>query len=307
MLSQELRAKANLLRQIREFFDKRGVTEVETPLLCKNTITDPFINPIFLKYPEKSNDKYYLQTSPEFAMKSLLANGSGCIYQICKAFRGEEEGRLHRKEFTMLEWYRVGFDDKKLIKETDDLMQNVLNTKPAICISYKDLFLEYLSINPYQISIDELKGNIINRKIDINISEEILITYSLVDWLNLLFDIFIQPNLLGDTSWIVYDYPSFMAALAKKDLNSIGESVAKRFEVFYKGVELGNGYYELQDPKEQLSRFKEDNKIRELNNLPQMPIDYGLIESLERGLPNCAGIAMGVDRIFMLKQKKSTI
>ena len=292
---ETLRSRAKILRTIREFFYKRNVLEVETQLLSRFAVTDPFIEaiPAFIK----NKEKYFLQTSPEYGMKRLLAHGSGSIYQIAKAFRDGESGRLHNPEFTMLEWYRVGFDHLQLMQEVDELLRTILNTAPANYISYQDLFIKYLNINPNLTTIKELQDCAV--KVGININNNLELDKD--DWLNLLLTHFIEPKLQGNSPWMIYDYPQSQAALAIISKDKI--PLAQRFEVYYQGLELANGYHELLDPKEQLHRFTMDNNKRKT----PMEIDYRLIQALEYGIPKCAGVALGVDRMVLLHTKSSNI
>lgn len=290
-----LQVRARILKIIRDFFAKRYVLEVETPLVSRFGVTDPHITAMQVLLNDK--ERYYLQTSPEYSMKRLLAAGSGSIYQITRAFRGGDIGGLHNPEFTMLEWYRLGFDHFKLMTEVDEFLQTVLHTKPAKRITYRDLFKQYLSLDPHVAIIEELKncasGN------NINFSDIISAEATLDDWLNILFSTCIEPNLTGDAVWIVYDYPASQAALAKvSDISGI--ALAERFEVYFQGMELANGYHELTDPKQQLIRFKQDQNIRAQLNKPMMEIDTHLLAAMEFGMPECAGIALGIDRLIML-------
>lgn len=289
-----LKKKAEIIKSIRDFFYQRNVTEVTTPILGKYTVTDRFINSISTTV---HNAKYYMQTSPEYAMKRLLAANSGCIYQICQTFRGDEVGKLHNPEFTMLEWYRVDFDYHMLMQEVTELLQICFNCKPAIKINYKDLFLQYLKINPHTATLESLFGLI--PKYNINLSSGFKTT-NIDTLLNILFSSIIEPNLIGNSPWLVYDYPVTQAALATIDTNS--EHVAQRFEVYYQGVELGNGYNELRDKNELLRRFNSDIKYRKENNLPTIDIDEDFVASTTH-LPKCSGIAMGIDRLIMLSLK----
>lgn len=290
-----LQLRAEILAKIRQFFAERNILEVETPLLCSTTATDPHIHS-FAVAPHR-----YLQTSPEFCMKRLLAAGSGSIYQICKAFRHEESGRQHNPEFTLLEWYRVGFDHHQLMVEVDELLQSILQTASAEKITYEKLFEKYLAINPHSASIQELKhcaqknqlvlsdGNIIDRDA----------------WLQLLMIHFIEPQLGFEKPLFIYDFPTTQAALAK--IRHIEISVAERFEVYVNGIELANGYHELTDAKEQQARFLADQRRRQALGYAMIPIDKHLLNALENGLPDCAGVALGVDRLIMLAAKENSI
>lgn len=298
-----LQTRANILKAIRDFFFARNVLEVETPLLSKFGVTDPHIHaiPVVL---ENGTQPHYLQTSPEYAMKRLLAAGCGAIYQICKAFRGGDSGNEHNPEFTILEWYRPGYTHFDLITEVDELLQVILSTKPAQLITYQDLFLRYLAIDPHTIALNELQD--FGKKSEFNFSEFFIENATVDDWLQALFSYYIEVHLVGDAPWVVYNYPPSQAALAK--INMQGDKiVAERFEVYVNGVELANGYHELCDPKQQLHRFEEDQKMRKQLNKPNMEIDQRLIAALEAGMPPCAGVALGLDRLIMLALKAARI
>ncbi len=264
--------RAKILTKIRQFFADQNVLEVETPLLASSSVTDPFLNPFSLLYDKKT---FYLQTSPEYAMKRLLCAGSGSIYQICKAFRDDEKGRIHEPEFTMLEWYMVGFNYEDIINQTDQLLQFVLNSKPAERYSYQELFIKYANIDPLNSEIDNFD-------------------------LDVMFNAKIEPNLKGVV--IVYDYPASQAALSKKR-----GKVCDRFEVYIDGIELSNGYHELTDPKEHRIRFENDLKKRKELGYPLLPIDENFMSALKIGLPDCSGVALGVDRLVMAALKKKHI
>jgi lysyl-tRNA synthetase class 2 len=297
---QVLQTRAKILKNIRDFFDQRGVLEVETPLISKFGVTDPHINAIPVLLQEK--EKYFLQTSPEYSMKKLLAAGSGAIYQLTKAFRNGDIGSSHNPEFTMLEWYRPEFDHFQLMAEVDELLQMILHTETAKVVTYRELFQQYLAIDPYVISKEQIQ-NIINKN---DFSVEFIQNASIDDWLQVLFAYYIEPKLMGNAPWIVYNYPASQAALAKLQQEN-GIDVAARFEVYVRGVELANGYYELTDPQQQLTRFRQDQIIRKQLQKPFMAIDDRLLAALEAGLPACSGIALGVDRLIMLAVNAANI
>jgi elongation factor P--(R)-beta-lysine ligase len=307
---QTLKARAKLYQDIRHFFAKRDVLEVDTPLLSAGAASDPHILAIetLVSSTHKKNPlKYYLQTSPEFAMKRLLAAELGSIFQLCKAFRDNEIGRYHNPEFTILEWYRLDFDHFKLMDEVDAFLFNILATRPAKRISYQNLFMETLNIQPHTASIKELENKAKDLGFSYEMSEEnqtIKETLNKDDWLNILMTHYIEPNLGFDVPVMVYDYPASQAALARLSENS---SVAERFEVYVQGIELANGYHELTDPELQLERFEKDLTERLSLNQSLVPIDFRLIEALKSGLPHCSGIALGVDRLLMLKLNASSI
>jgi len=293
-----LKRRSQILRNIREFFFAKNIMEVETPILAKNTVTDPYIDSFKVNY---QNTTCFLQTSPEYAMKRLLAAGSGDIYQLTKSFRLEEQGSIHNPEFTMLEWYREGIDHMQLITEVDELLQHTLNTKPATKISYTKCWQQHLSINPSNCSIEELK--ILTGK-HIPSFENQNLTHN--EYLDLLFTHIIEPTLGFNSPVFIYDYPASQASLAKITTNN-GEQVACRFELYIEGTELANGFYELQDAAEQMNRFLQDNKIRKQLNKDTITIDHQLIAALSGGLPNCSGVALGIDRLVMLACKKEKL
>jgi len=282
------KARGQLLSKIRQFFEARNVLEVETPILSQHATTDPYIESI------KTSDGY-LQTSPEFAMKRLLCAGSGCIYQIAKAFRQQESGRWHNPEFTMLEWYRVGYTHVELMHEVDKFLQDILETQAAQMISYQQLFRDYLSFDPLDCSDAELSVLVESKQL---LSGSVT-ALNRDDQLNLLFTHLIEPQLGINKPVIVYGFPASQSALAR--INQNDPRIADRFEAYYQGIELANGFYELADASEQQRRFNSDNQARKSKNLAQMPMDKLLIEALQGGLPECAGVALGVDRLLMLK------
>jgi lysyl-tRNA synthetase class 2 len=294
---EQLRQRATILNQIRHFFTQRGVLEVDTPAMSHATVTDIHLHTFqteFVGPGYADGSKLYFMTSPEFHMKRLLAAGSGCIYQINKAFRNEENGRYHNPEFTMLEWYRVGFDHHKLMDEMDELLQLVLQSESAERMTYQQAFLQVLKVCPLEASMAELKQVAAQLGLsDIAEKEDDRDTL-----LQLLFSVGVEAKIGQETPAFVYDFPASQAALAK--INAQDSRVADRFEVYYKGIELANGFHELDNPKEQLARFDQDNAKREQMGLQPQPIDYHLIAALESGLPDCAGVALGIDRLIML-------
>ncbi|MDK2765213.1 MAG: elongation factor P--(R)-beta-lysine ligase, partial [Alteromonas macleodii] len=237
----------------------------------------------------------YLHTSPEYAMKRLLCADSGSIYQVCKAFRHEGEGRWHNPEFTMLEWYRLGFDHFALMDEVDALLQETLNTASADKMTYQKAFQTYLNIDPLSADNDVLLKAMEEQNIDIHAPQNL----SYDSKLQLLFSYVIEPKIGNEKPCFIYDFPASQAALAK--LSPVDERVAERFEVYYQGAELANGFHELSAAKEQRLRFETDNRKREEHGLPTKPIDENFLSALDAGLPPCAGVALGIDRLLMLK------
>ena len=296
----DLKKRAQIFAQIRKFFSERSVWEVETPLLSNHTVTDVHIDSFQVSISDQ--DRVFLQTSPEYAMKRLLAAGSGSIYQICKAFRKDECGQQHNPEFTLLEWYRVGFDYKQLMKEIDELLQLVLQCQPAEMISYADIFQKYVACNPHEISKEEAMDVIANHHIDLSSSFEL---NTKADCLDMLFHYLIEPKLSQNRPTIVYDYPRDMAALAKLTMSK--PQLACRFEVYFGDMELANGFYECDDAVEQRSRFVGDQEKRLSNGRFIPMIDERLIDALHAGLPDCSGVALGLDRLIMCVLKRAHI
>lgn len=288
-----LHKRAELYRSIREFFHTRNVLEVETPSISRYGVTDPHIASLTV------TGRGWLQTSPEFAMKRLLAAGSGCIFQICKAFRDGEAGAYHNPEFTLLEWYRIDFDDHRLMDEVEQMLVLVLGGEGSMRCSYGDLFQQRLDIDPHQASRGELK-KLVNQHIDIS--------SPCVDkdqCLELLFSHLLQPGLTGLS--FVHDYPASQAALARLAVDANGTTIARRFECFFNGIELANGYYELTDAEEYLHRCETDNVRRAAYGFPAMEVDARFVAAMQQSLPDCAGIALGLDRLLMLMVGASSI
>ncbi len=294
---EQLKSRAKVIQTIRQFFANRDVLEVDTPAMSHATVTDIHLHTFqteFVGPGYADGRKLYFMTSPEFHMKRLLAAGSGCIYQICKSFRNEENGRYHNPEFTMLEWYRVGFDHHQLMDEMDELLQLVLGCGDAQRMSYQQAFLSVLGVCPLEASMTELK----RVAAELGLSDIAEPEQDRDTLLQLLFSIGVEGKIGQDVPAFVFDFPASQAALAK--INPQDPRVADRFEVYFKGIELANGFHELDNPAEQLKRFEEDNLKRTEMGLAPQPIDQHLIEALKAGLPDCAGVALGIDRLIML-------
>jgi len=296
---EALRRRAELLGAIRAFFAELGVLEVETPVLSMYGATDPHLDSFCTRYTGPggvAGRNMYLQTSPEFAMKRLLAAGSGPIYQICKAFRNGETGRYHNPEFTMLEWYRPDFDYRSLMAEVDDLLRRILHTSPATLSSYAALFAHHLQLEPHSASIARLRDCAADHGIQVSAS----LGEDRDGWLTLLWSHLIEPHLGGGgRPQIVCDYPVSQAMLAR--VRPGVPAVAERFEVYIDGVELANGFQELQDCAEQRRRFEENCRLRRVGDMPEMSPDERLLAALVHGLPACSGVAVGLDRLLLLK------
>ncbi|MDO6426147.1 elongation factor P--(R)-beta-lysine ligase [Thalassotalea sp. 1_MG-2023] len=293
---QNAKKRAEVIHQIRSFFYQKGVVEVETPLLSQGTVTDRYME-AFSTQPNGTapSPTYYLQTSPEFAMKRLLSAGYKDIYQLCKAFRDEEQGRYHNPEFTILEWYRVGIDHRELMKEVDALLMSVLACKSSEIITYRNIFINELAIDPLLASVEQLKHLLYEKGVEgdwiVNeVDKDIL--------LQVLFSECIEKNIGQDKPCIVYEFPASQASLAK--ICQENPKVSERFEVYFKGIELANGFHELRDATEQLARFERDNIHRVNEGKEAKPIDKRFIQALESGLPSCSGVALGIDRLLMI-------
>jgi len=300
---ETLRTRAKILKVIRDFFNTRGIMEVETPLMCQTSVTDPFIQSIpalFQAEGSKKEIRYYLQTSPEYAMKRLLAAGSGPIFQISKAFRQGEIGRHHNPEFTMIEWYRPGFDLQDLMDETDELLTLILNKPKAERKTYADIFMQHLQINPHTVSLNELQTCASEKKL--SVASEIK---DVDTWLQLLMSEIIEPRIGQNKPCFIYDFPASQAALAR--IQPGNPAVASRFEVYYRGMELANGFHELQNANEQRKRFEKNIATRKQLGLNEMRMDEFFLSALSHGLPDCAGIALGIDRLIMLAANHGTI
>lgn len=288
--------RAKVLAKIRNFFATRNVTEVETPILSHAANPSPYLNSFC------SND-LYLQTSPEFAMKRLLAAGSGDIYQICKAFRKDELGRLHNPEFTILEWYRIGFNHHDLMHEVSDLLKFVLNINKTESFSYEQIFIKILHLNPHTSSLGELKAvaKFNNLKIH-DLTQYLDQDYD--TWLQILFTHLIEPKIGLEFPIFIYDFPESQAMLAR--VRNENPKVASRFEVYFQGIELANGFHELNDVIIQRARFIQDLEARKNLNLSPVPLDENFLAALSK-LPDCSGVALGVDRLLLLAAKYNSL
>ncbi|HEX7028228.1 MAG TPA: EF-P lysine aminoacylase EpmA [Gammaproteobacteria bacterium] len=295
---ETLRARARVLAEIRVFFAERNVLEVTTPALSPAGATDPNIASFVTRPAATPDSRLYLHTSPEFAMKRLLAAGSGPIYQLCTVFRDSDSGRHHRPEFCMLEWYRPGFDYRRLMDEVELLVKTLAAPYRTIDsvrrLSYRRLFIDSLQLDPAAATIGDCRACCGRYGLPVpeNMPE------SLDPWLDLLISSLVAPRLPPSALTFIYDYPASQAALASTKMVD-DYAVAERFELYWGAVELANGFQELTDPEEQLLRFKSDNIQRSAQGIPEVAIDMALIDALRAGLPDCAGVALGVDRLLM--------
>ncbi|WDE04725.1 elongation factor P--(R)-beta-lysine ligase [Thalassomonas viridans] len=301
---QDAKQRAKVLQQARSFFVARDVVEVETPLLSQGTITDLHLDAFATRYAHlcEGEVSLYMQTSPEFAMKRLLASGYGDIFQLCKAFRDEAHGSHHNPEFTILEWYRLGYDHFQLMSEVGELLEQVLACKPVTQISYRQVFLDKVNIDPLSTSIAELLALI--KKHD-KCSDWLLQEQDIDTLLQFVFSEIIEPEIGLEAPCFVYHFPASQASLAK--ISAEDCRVAERFECYYLGLELANGFNELTDVEIQTKRFHQDNEKRLASGKDEKPLDKRFLSALASGLPDCAGVALGVDRLVMLALKKNNI
>lgn len=279
--------------------------EVETPVLAPAAGTDPAIEPLrscFTGPGHAHGLDLYLQTSPEYHMKRLLAGGSGPIYQISRAFRDGEAGRRHNPEFTLLEWYRPGFDHGALMDEVAALVMVVLGrTMPVARRSYQSLFGQYIGIDPLTCDTKDLSRWA--REQDVPGADALQLDRD--GWLDLLLTTCIEPNLGRDELTFVTHYPASQAVLAR--LNPEDPRTAARFELYLDGLELANGFWELSDPDEQRGRFEVDRAARAAAGQPDIALDEAFLHALIAGLPDCAGVALGLDRLLMCRLGASDI
>jgi lysyl-tRNA synthetase class 2 len=292
-----MHARARMLAAIRVFFADRAILEVDTPALSSAGNPDPHLSSLRVEDAEAlPGGPWYLQTSPELPMKRLLAADVGPIYQLCKVFRDGESGRRHNPEFTLLEWYRPGIGVEELMDELEVLLSTVLAplrpVPKARRLSYRDAFREALDIDPLVADIDALRA----RARGLGLVEGLEMA-TRDDWLDLLLSMNVCRG-FGDGPVFLFDYPATQAALARLRVDD--PRVAQRFELFWGDLELANGFGELTDAAEQRARFQRDNARRRAVGVPEVAIDERLLAALEAGLPDCAGVALGVDRLLMV-------
>ena len=281
------------MRILETLCGKRNVIEVEVPFVHKYSVPNPHIKSIQL------TNGYYLQTSPELFLKQLIADGTTNIFSICKAYRAGEISKSHNPEFTMLEYYQRDFDDKMLSSEVIALLQLVLADSPVVYKSYRQLFLEEFDICIFEQSSQQLNQLVAST---LKYSGGVVSKDTCLQWLLTA----ITDNFATENYVVIYDFPATQAEMAKITKDNLGNAIAKRFEIYKGSVELANGYHELDSSSEQLARFNDDNEYRLQNNLPTIALDKKFIAKLSN-LGNCAGVAIGIDRILMLKAGTSNI
>lgn len=286
-----LKRRAEIIRRLRDWFYQQNILEVETPQLSCGATTDPNIESFGI-------NGRYLRTSAEFALKRLLAAGCPDVYELGKVFRCDESGRFHNPEFTMLEWYRLGIDHHQLISETEQLLR-FLHKDDSVNverISYRDFWMQNTNIDLAFAGAEQIASWLVSAGIDVPVS----IRTNFDELQDLAMGTALANAMIADRYTCIYDYPASQASLASIDRSNPDWPVANRFEIYYGSVELANGFYELTDGAEQLTRFEADNAAREKNNQESRPIDQRFIEALYSGLPECAGVAVGVDRLMMI-------
>ncbi|WP_417566346.1 EF-P lysine aminoacylase EpmA [Marinobacter sp.] len=290
-----LKSRAQQLAFVRGFFAQRGVLEVETPILGQRGVTDPNLDGIQAHVSAGARTGGWLQTSPEYHMKRLLAAGCGSAYQVSRVFRNGELGRRHNPEFSMLEWYREGFDDVALMSEVSDLVCGWLGCQPPEIIRYRDAVKRWANIDAFEATDRELL-----RHCEQWLEPEQLADLGRDGCLDLLMSFAVEPNLGRQRPVFITGYPASQASLARVSTLD-GHEIAHRFELYINGLELCNGYWELTDPKEQRRRFETDNRLRRRSGKPEMALDEAFLAALGQGLPECSGVALGLDRLLMIK------
>jgi lysyl-tRNA synthetase class 2 len=295
-----LRLRAQLLERVRAFFNERGFLEVETPILSHDMVIDRHLDPFMSilnadpRRPE-AGERLFLQTSPEFAMKRLLAAGGEAIYQIARAFRnGGERGRLHNPEFTIIEWYRAGDGLSVGMQLLSDLTEAVLARGSAERVSYRDAFERHAGVDPHRATVENLVAAATKRQIVVPSA----LLHDRDGLLNLLLIELVEPHLGCGKPTILYDYPASQAALAR--IRNDPGPVAERFELYVDGIELANGYHELLDAAVLRRRNAEANAQRAADGKPSLPEENRLLAAMEAGLPPCTGVALGFDRVVMI-------
>jgi len=292
-----LRKRAEIIAQVRTFFTDRGYLEVETPIMGRYGTTDVYLSNIKAQF---RGQNYNLQTSPEYHMKRLLAAGSGPIFQLARVFRDDELGSWHNPEFTLLEWYQLNIDHHQLMAEMNEFLQIILHCQPLVRLTYQEAFLLACAVDPFNASIDELRAALVHFQLDYVIPAD---ETDADQYLFLLMSHIVEPYLQKYSVPVaVYDFPVSQAALAQ-----VHQGRAQRFEIYYQGVELANGFHELTDAAAQAQRFRRDQQIRQDKGFAEVAADELLLEALARGLPPCSGVALGIDRLIAIALNQTKI
>ena len=297
-----LRRRAQALATTREFFRARNVLEVETPAMINAPVSDVNIGSVRVEVPGREGAPLFLHTSPEYAMKRLLAAGSGDIFQVCRVYRGAERGRQHNPEFTMVEWYRLGFSLEQLMHEVAELVQALLGRRLAVeQLSYRDAVRRHAGFDPLEADHAILQRAAQALGLDAARTREA----GRDELLDLVVGAQVGPALGASTLTFVHRYPASQAALAQLDAQD--PRLALRFELYHRGMELANGYHELANVTEQRARFTADQQARQARGLPTHALDENLLAAMDTGLPDCAGVALGFDRVLMLALDAASI
>jgi lysyl-tRNA synthetase class 2 len=297
---ESLKDRAKCLSIAREFFAERNILEVDTPILSSTAPVDEHIDVFRVMLPD--NKCGYLHTSPEYAMKRLIAQGIGDIFQLGHVFREGEIGDRHNPEFTMAEWYRMGMPYETFIEETLDFIRCFLGDLPSEYISYREAFRTYVGIDYLYATQRDLLAAAKNHNVTLSEDAE---SWDRSTLLHLLLSFVVEPHLGKDKLTVLLDYPASEAALAKLKQKD-DEPIAERFEIYYQSVELANGYHELTDSEEQLKRFEEANRFRIANGKLALPIDFKFLEAMKK-MPDCCGVAVGFDRLMLLRRKANSL
>ena len=298
-----LKIRARLLSKLRAFFAEKNILEVQTPVLSHAGNTEPSIESFLTQQHENKNYKTqpaFLNTSPEFAMKRLVAAGYGSIYQVTPVFRQDEQSAKHNPEFTLLEWYRIDFEHHALMGEVNSFIrfisEGLITLERSQFYTYQDAMLKFADVDPFTTKIEDLKQATL--KAGINVVGMSEADSARDEWLDLLMCQVVEKNLPKNCPVFIYDYPASQATLAK--IRKGTPDIAERFELYVNGVELANGFHELNDHEEQAERFHQEQIIRKEKGQQGIPADYLLIDALKHGLPDCAGVAMGLERLLMV-------
>lgn len=309
---KNLEIRAEMMRRIREFFDSRGFLEVWTPILSADTIIDRFVEPIKVCDPSlpAPDRTFFLQTSPEFAMKRILLEGPKAIYQATHAFRQYDIGKLHNIEFSILEWYKCGETYAGGMTFLSELLEEIIDAKKAECVPFAEPFMEFTGLDPHTATFEKFRDFADRNRIPYPDSYGV---FSHTDrsetevecWIDLLFGEIVQPNLGKKRPCILYDYPGCQSQLARTRETTDSENriytISERFELFVEGIELANGYNELLDPEVFRVRNRETNELRKRDGKEPLPENSRLQKAMEEGLPPCVGAALGLDRLLMLE------
>lgn len=292
---ERLQLRAALLARTRAFFAARQVLEVDTPVLVNAAVTDTHIHAVSVQM--RGVPALYLHTSPEYAMKRLLAAGVGDIYQICHVVRGFEQSRMHNSEFTLVEWYRLGFDLPQLMDEVEALVRELCADhpavrQPAVRLTYREAFLQHTGLDPFAATLPQLQSAVAH------LAYQAREPSPRDELLDLIMGAVIGPALGHEALTFIHGYPASQAALAR--LDPVDPRTAQRFELYLGGLELANGFQELAVAAEQRTRFAADLGERARRGLPEHALDERLLAALAAGLPDCAGVAVGFDRVVML-------